>query len=249
VIAPGAGRLAIDSVARALEPTLGDSTTLIVAIGYRGKLLPELSKAPFNEQQRLATVKLAMERLRPDIILPAEDPYGSGERAIGTQPVERWERYFTDAARVAKGVNRRVRVGLSASSFRPVDSTLYAWAASPRSPIDILGFSLFPSPYIGGGIQSDTRTADRWMRVMPPQKDHWVFATGGFPLSFGERSQEEAIWEVIAWATDHPKIKGVVVYEAGDYGKSRGLRAPNGRLRPAAGAVMRALNAIRESAR
>ena len=249
VIVPGASRLAIDSVAHVVEPTRSDSTSLIVAIGYRGSVIPEIRKAPLDEPQRLATVKRVMERLRPDIILPAEDPYGSGERAVGQLPVARWERYFTDAARVAKSVDRRVRVGLAASSYRPIDSTLYAWAARPGSPIDVLGFSLFPSPYIGGGIQSDTRTADRWMRATPSRKDQWVFATGGFPLAYGEQSQADAIWEVIAWATDHPRIKGVVVYEAGDYGQSRGLRAPNGRLRPAADGVMRAVRAIRESAR
>ena len=57
------------------------------------------------------------------------------------------------------------------SPHRPTrrsDSALYAWAAAPGSPIDIVGFSLFPSPYVGGGIQSDTRTADRWMRATPP---------------------------------------------------------------------------------
>jgi hypothetical protein len=35
----------------------------------------------------------------------------------------------------------------------------------------------------------------------------------------------------------------------GDYGQARGLRAPNGRLRPATGAVMRAIRQLRESAR
>ena len=63
--------------------------------------------------------------------------------------------------------------------------------------------SLFPSPYVGGGIQADTRTADRWMRAAPPKKEAWVFATGGYPLAYGERSQSDAIWEVLAWATDH----------------------------------------------
>jgi hypothetical protein len=87
------------------------------------------------------------------------------------------------------------------------------------------------------------------MRAMPSTKEHWVFATGGFPLAFGERSQEEAIWEVAAWATNHSVIKGIIVYEAGDYGHSRGLRAPNGRIRPAARAVTRAIQQIRESAK
>ena len=75
------------------------------------------------------------------------------------------------------------------------------------------------------------------------------FATGGFPLAYGDRSQEEAIWEVLAWATDHPAIKGAVIYEAGDYGQSRGLRAPNGRFRPATAFVTRAIQQLRESAR
>jgi hypothetical protein len=249
VVVPGATRLALDSIARVLEPARRDSTVIIVAIGYRGKLVPEIGKAPLDEQARLTTVRQVMTRLHPDIILPAEDPYGAGERIVGALPPGEWEAYLSQAARIAKSINRKVRVGVAASAYTTNDSILYAWAASPRSPIDVVGFSLFPSPYVGGGIQADTRTADRWLRAMPPRKEHWVFATGGYPLAYGERSQEEAVWEVMAWATDHPFIKGVVVYEAGDYGQSRGLRAPNGRLRPVARAVMRAIRGLRESAR
>jgi hypothetical protein len=76
-----------------------------------------------------------------------------------------------------------------------------------------------------------------------------VFATGGFPLAYGERSQYNAVWEVMAWATDHPIIQGLIVYEAGDYGQARGLRAPNGRVRPVATGVIRAINGLRESAK
>jgi hypothetical protein len=249
VVVPGASRLAIDSLARVLDPARRDSALLIVALGYRGKLVPELEKAPLAEAQRLATLRLLVDRLRPDIVLPAEDPYGSGERAVGALPPEDWEAYLSRAAHVVKGIDRNVRVGVAVSAYTRNDSLLYAWAAAPRSPIDVVGFSLFPSPYVGGGIQADTRTADRWMSVMKPRKEHWVFATGGYPLAYGERSQEEAVWEVMAWATDHPIIKGLIVYEAGDYGQSRGLRAPNGRLRPAAAAVTRALRGLRESAR
>ena len=249
VVTPGAGQQAIDSLARLLDRARRDSTVLIVAIGYRTNMFPELRKVPFNSAQRLTTLRQIVARLQPDIVLPAEDPYESGERAVGTLSVEQWKAYLSEAARVAKSVRPRVRIGVAASSYRTADSTLYAWAASPRSPIDVVGFSLFPSPYIGGGIQAETGAADRWMRATPSRKQHWVFATGGFPLAYGERSQEEAIWQVLAWATDHPNIKGVVVYEAGDYGQSRGLRAPNGRLRPATRFVMRAMQQLRESAR
>jgi hypothetical protein len=249
VVTPGASRLAIDSLARVLDPARRDSTILIVAIGYRDNLFPEVRKSPFNSAQRLTTLRQVVARLQPDILLPAEDPYGSGERAVGTLSLAEWKAYLTEASRVAKSIDKNIRVGVSASSYRTADSALYAWAVAPRSPIDVVGFSLFPSPYIGGGLQSDTRTADRWMRATPSTKEHWVFATGGFPLAYGERSQEEAIWQVLAWATDHPGIKGAVIYEAGDYGQTRGLRAPNGRFRPATRIVTRAIQQLRESAR
>jgi hypothetical protein len=249
VVAPGASKAAIDSLAKVVDPSVRSAPTLIVAIGYRGKLLPELGKVKLDDQARLATLKQVITRLHPNIVLPAEDPYGAGERALGTLSSDRWKQYLTEAARVAKATDRNVKVGVAASAYTRSDSALYAWAASPDSPIDIVGFSLFPSPYVGGGIQADTRTADRWMRVTPPRKPHWVFATGGYPLAYGENSQYNAVWEVMAWATDHPAIKGLVVYEAGDYGQTRGLRAPNGRFRPVTTAVMRAIRGLRESAR
>jgi len=249
VVRPDASKLAIDSLAKVIDPNRRSASTLIVALGYNGNVIPELHKVALDEATRLATLKHVIEKLHPDIVLPAEDPYSAGERALGVVPLARWTAYLNQAARVAKATDTSVKIGVAASNFTRADSALYAWAASPNSPIDIVGFSLFPSPYVGGGIQADTRTADRWMRATPPKKPHWVFATGGFPLAYGEASQFDAVWEVMAWATDHPAIKGVVVYEAGDYGQARGLRAPNGRLRPVTTAVMRAIAQLRESAK
>jgi hypothetical protein len=248
VVVPDAGRLAIDSLARIVNERYRDSTVLVVALGYRGKIVPEFAPRPLDEAQRLATIRRVVERMHPDILLPAEDPYTAGSRAVGTLPVERWKSYLTEAARVARSVDTSVKIGVSISAFSLRDSALYAWAASPDSPIDVVGFSLFPSPYRGADIDANQRAALRWMRVYPPTKDHWVFATGGFPLAYGEVSQQRAIWQVMAWASDQPAIKGLIVYEAGDYGQSRGLKAPNGRTRPAAIAVGKAIRGIKESA-
>ena len=250
VVVPGASRSVIDSLARVLDRTRHDSTTLIVALGYEGKLVPELAPQPLNDDQRLATLDRVVRRIHPDILLPAEDPYGSGARAVGRLPLERWQQYLTRAARVAKAADRRVKVGVSVSiTAFTRDSALYAWASRSGSPMDIVGFSFFPTPYVGGDLDALERAADRWMRAAPPTKDHWVFATGGYPLAYGERIHERTIWQVLAWATEHPAITGLVVYEAGDYGQSRGLRAPNGRIRSAALAVARAIRGLRESAR
>ena len=249
VVRPGISRGSLDSLARVLDPWRRDSTTIIVAVGYPRVLVPELQTHPLNEAERVVTVRRVVARLHPDILLPAEDPYGSGSLAVGPLQPARWESYLIDAVRAAKAVDPKVRVGVAASDYRHGDSVLFAWAARDRSPIDIVGFSFFPSPYVGGGIQTDARTADRWMRATPTHKAMWIFATGGFPLAYGERSQADAIWQVLAWGTDHPGIKGAIVYEASDYLQARGLRAPNGRYRPATATVMRALGGLRESVR
>jgi hypothetical protein len=248
VIVPDIANTVLDSLARALDQLQRDSTLLIVTLGYRGKLLPEARRVPLDPRQRLTTIRRIVRRLRPDILLPAEDPYGVGERLVGRLQLGAWQDYLTSAAAAAKSVDRRVRIGLAASAFDSRDSALYAWAAGPASPIDILGFSFFPDRHGAEALDAYTRTADRWMSVMPPAKPHWVFATGGFPLAHGEESQAEAIWAILAWSTAHAVVKGVIVYEAGDYGQARGLRAPSGRLRPATFALMRAMRALRENA-
>jgi hypothetical protein len=248
VVVPGAGRTVIDSVGRILDRIRGDSTTVIVAVGYHGILLPELRHLPLNETERLETVRRVVTRLRPTILLPAEDPYGVGARVLGHLGVERWQRYLTDASRLAKQINPPTRIGVSVAGYEEADSILYAWAGKPGSPIDILGFTLFPARLGLAEIEEAfERAADRWMKASPSSKDHWVFGTGGYPLAYGERAQERTIWQVLSWATDHPNIKGVVVYEAGDYGEARGLRAPNGRVRLAGFSLRRAVRGLKES--
>ena len=86
------------------------------------------------------------------------------------------------------------------------------------------------------------------MRQFPNPKEHWVFATGGYPLVHGEQNQLLTIWGVLSWATAETPIKGLVVYEAGDYYTVRGLRAGGGRLRPATGAILKAEKGLRSGA-
>lgn len=246
-VIPDVNNRVLDSLSHSLDQLQRDSVLLIVTMGYRGKLLPELRHASLKADQRIAAIPQIVRRLDPDILLPAEDPYGEGARILGRLPVDRWKQYLTRAAAAAKRVNPRIRVGVSISAFDSRDSALYAWAASSGSPMDVVGFTLLPSREGAAGLDASMRAADRWMQVMPPAKDHWVFAAGGLPLAHGERSQEEALWDALSWSTLHPAIKGLIVYEAGDYGQSLGIRAPNGRLRPAAYAVLRAMKVLGET--
>ena len=78
-------------------------------------------------------------------------------------------------------------------------------------------------------------------------KEQWVFSARGYPRTFGEGNQERALWGVVAWATTQAKVRAVIIDGAGDYDTLDGLRAPGGRLRPAATTVARAVQALAES--
>ena len=247
VIAPGTGDSVLAQTARLVDG-LGDSMTVIVSVGYKGKLLPEFGTVPLDEATRLATVEKIVRWFHPQILLPAEDPMAVGSRIVGSLPVERWKSFLTQAAQRAKAIDPNVKIGFSVSSYGIADSIMYAWAAGRGSPIDVVGFSFFPEKKgIDDIVNAFEPAADRWMKTTPPTKEHWVFAAGGFPLNAGERMQERIVWRSLSWATDHPAIKGLIVYEAGDYAQARGLRAPNGRLRAAERAVRNAIRQLRES--
>lgn len=241
---------AMDSLARALEPFRTDTTVLIVTLDYQQGARQRLRQsreryiaARVNDLDRLTRY------LRPTIVVPAADPYGAGISHIGLQDPSFWVEYFTRTSEAIHRVRPATRVAFAASSFGPRDSTLYVWAAAPGSPVDVLGFSLFPGFDGASTLDTRMRIAQRWIRLSGEQpKNHWVFGTGGFPGVHGERSQELAIWGTAAWATTQPAIRGMIVYEAGDYDAIRGLRAPDGRLRQAAAALQRARAGLREAA-
>ena len=237
----------LDSIAHTLEILRGDSTQLIVQLGYVTSLNP-LPGRTFNETKRLAAIEPIVRILRPDILVPAVDPYGAGALATGSRPPEFWKDYLTRVSADAKRARPRTRIGVAASVFDRRDSTLYAWAAAAGSPIDVVGFSLWPSPAGTRTLDAERGAADRWMRESRSTKDHWVFATGGFPSAHGEASQEQAVWDALAWSTSRPLIKGFIVAEAGDYGSIRGIRAADGHLRAVAFAIKRAIRGLQESA-
>jgi hypothetical protein len=239
-------RAALDSLARVLEMVRNDSTQIMVTLGYARKLIP-LPGRSFHDAARLRTIDQIVRRLRPDVLIPAQDPYDAGTRAAGQHPPEYWESYLTRAAAIVQRVRPRTKIGVSASAYDRRDSTLYAWAAAPGSPIDLVGFTLFPSPSGVRTLDAARGAADRWMSVSSSSKDHWIFAAGGYPEAHGEASQERAIWAALAWGTSRPMIKGLIVSEAGDYGVIRGLRAADGHLRRATFAIMRAMKGLRES--
>lgn len=243
----GARIAALDSLASALEGRRSDSTVLVVALAYdRAERDQRRRSVGAWQDERLAAVDRIVRRLRPDILLPADDPYGVGERTLGHLAPRDWAQWIGVAAARSKRLRPRTRIAVSAARFDVADSVLFTWAASPGTPVDVLGLTLLPS--FGGAVSLDARlhAADRWLRTAPAGKPVWVFSTGGYPLAHGQRSQARAIWGTMVWASAHERVKGVIVADAGDYDGRTGLRAPGGRVRPAAAVMSRAIRSLRE---
>ncbi|GJG85595.1 hypothetical protein tb265_07760 [Gemmatimonadetes bacterium T265] len=251
----GLALTALDSLAGVLEPARRDSTLLVVSLDYDpGDAARRRADPAGFDARRLALVDRAARALRPDILLPAGAPYGDAADDVGRLTPAEWERFLTAAAARAHAVNRRIRVAVAAGDYGAADSTLWAWAASRVSSLDVVGFTVRPSFTGAGGVDARLRAAERWARaaVAAPNaparpKEQWVFDVRGFPVAHGAASQEGVVWHTIAWASARPGVAGVLVGEPGDYTEMTGLRGANGALRPAIGAVRRALRGLREA--
>jgi hypothetical protein len=253
---------ALDSLRRTLDQARRDSLRLVVTLAYGREDGAARRADPARwDARRLALVERAARALRPDVLLPAGAPYaGETTDAIGALPPDHWRDWLTRAAARVHAVNPNIRVGVAAAAYDAADSTLYAWAASRASPLDVVGFHVAPSFAGGAGVDARLRAADRWMRAdararegaaaggrVARAKSHWVFDVHGFPAVHGDASQERAVWHTLAWATANADVDGVVVSESGDYARMTGLRASSGRTRRVVGAINRASRGLREA--
>jgi hypothetical protein len=243
----GTSNASLDSLAHTLADQRGDRQ-LFVALDLSEESRPAVAQQGAYFDARVADLNRIIHVLHPDFIVPAIDPNGAASRALGRVPIAIWISYFRRAATIAHRANPKVRVLAHVGGFGARDSALYAWAAAPASPMDAIGFTLFP--WLGGAATLDARMriADAWLNSYPEPKEHWVLEAGGLPMAHGEESQARAIWGTIAWATSRRAVKGAIVVEASDYGRPIGLRAPGGRVRPAAAAMARAIRVLSENA-
>lgn len=243
----GTSNASLDSLAHSLADQRGDRQ-LFVALDLSGERKPAPAQQAAYFDARAADLARIVRALHPDFIVPAIDPNGSASRALGRVPIAIWISYFRHAALIAHQASPKVRVLAHIGGFGARDSALYAWAAAPASPVDAIGFTLFP--WLGGAATLDARMriADAWLNSYPEPKEHWVLEAGGFPMAHGEEAQASAIWGTLAWATNRRAVKGVIVREASDYGTPIGLRAPGGRVRRAAATVARAIKVLSENA-
>ena len=248
VIRPRGGTraLALDSLAHTLDPMRRRGALLIASLGYGTDDREQFRRDPeAYRRERLALLERVVQRVQPDIVFPALDPWEAGTAALGTVPARWWRTYLRESAAVAHAALPDIRVGVALSAYTAADSDLVIWAGQPDAGIDVIGLSLNPSYGGGASLQARFRAAQRWLAS--GQKPVWVLASGAYPRIFGERNQERALWGTMAWATSQRRVVGFVVVGAGDYDALTGMRTPSGRLRPAFSMLVAAKRRLAEA--
>jgi hypothetical protein len=248
----GATPRALDSLAHVLDDYRRDSAVVIITIGWDPLEAMRVRFAPTAwARERAALVAQVIRRVRPDVLVPFEEPYGAAVRITGRLPLTRWQTWHTDAARTAKTLRPRTQVLASIGAFDARDSALTAWAMGD-SVIDGVAYSMVPGIRAAVNLEARMQAADRWRigRAPSTQQSHveWVTLAGGYPWIHGEQAQDRAVWGTLAWASARPSIAGVVVGDPGDYDTRRGLRGPGGRLRPAVTSLSRAIRGLSATA-
>jgi hypothetical protein len=245
IASEGCTAAALDSLARSLDPYRRDSVLLIVTLAT-GRESGGEHREPMSRyiDRRAADVDRIVRRLRPDIVIPADPPFGAATEAVGTQTAEWWEEYYTRIAAVVHHDRPVTRTLMALAADR--DSALFEWALSGSSPVDGVAIVLATTAN-GYSAVAALVTADRWMGgASIAGRPVWVTASVA-PSIAGENAQRRLLHHVFAWATTHPTVQGVVLGDAGDYDRIAGFRARGGRLRPVVGDVAAAIFLLSET--
>lgn len=241
----GTRAASLDSLNRVLDTWRNDSNSVAIAL--------ELDRSPGspNDAQRLAAVERILQRVKPDVLIPAwRSPLPGVLPAAEPDPIW-WQTMLSSAAAVVTRVRPRTQLGWVASRMDVRDSVVYTWAALASSPVELIGAVAFPSFAGLPAVDARLRAFDRWHTLASgenSQKTHWVMEAGGLPRAHGDDAQTAAIMQTLAWASRRPWISTAIVGDASDYDAAIGLRAADGRLRDAVGILARASRGMREAA-
>lgn len=242
----GARPGALDSLARVLEPLRADSVRVAVGLHLDGR------PTAADDRARLLAVQRVLDRLKPDILFPAlPTPLPSW---FGVAPPSRawWQSILAQTAIEVERMRPRTVVGWAAARLDAVDSSVYAWATAPASPVELVGAMVYPSFSGLPAVDARLRAFDRWHTLatgnntLTPLPQHWLVNVGGLPHAHGDASQTAAIRRALSWGSRRAWIGAAIIGEPADYVGLTGLRAANGRIRGAVGATGLAARKMRE---
>lgn len=241
----GARANALDSLTQSLESLREDNVRIAVALAVGSQPSPQ------DDLERFAAIERVLTRVKPDVIFPAlGGPLPSMLRGK-TPSLAWWQRIEARSAQLVARSRPRTLIGWAAARLDATDSSMYAWAAMPSSPVRLLGAVAYPSFSGLPAVDARLRALERWhgLAVDAAGADqlHWLVNVGGLPHAHGDLAQVAAIRHTVAWGSRRSWINAAIVGEPADYDGGLGLRAANGRERLAMQSVRDVARALRDT--
>ncbi len=238
----GASASALDSVARSLEARR-DSTVLIVTFDLAPGYLQPFRPDEAWMRTRLGIVERIVQRLHPDVLVPAEGLPRTADLASVTW----WQRYYERVARSARRIDRDVSVALATDAASAADSALCDWVMRGDSPVDAMALSVRAHDGQPARFERAVAAMDRWVSLARVSPSVWLVGVPTAPAISGELAQQRLVHRALLWGASRAWVRGVIAGDASDVLASTGLRTATGRSRGALAEVGAALRALREA--
>lgn len=235
----GATTGALDSIARSVSARR-DSVVLVVTLDLARNGVPERADDAWL-RARLALVVRIVQRLHPDVLLPA-DRVTTGARIDAAW----WESYYDAVARASRRGDRQPIIALATDAEAPADSALCDWVMRGGSPVDAIALSVRAHRGTPARLEDALASMARWVslaRAVPPV---WLVGVPASPAVTGEVAQQRLVRHALLWGASQSWVRGVIAGDASDVLTSTGLRTATGRARGALAEVGAALKALRD---
>jgi len=237
----------LDSISRVLESLRDKRVRIAVALAVEGQ---PSSRA---DLERLSALERVLTRIKPDVVFPALRSAVPSLLREKQPSAAWWQSIETRSAQVVERVRPRTELAWAASRLDATDSVVYAWAATPESPIRVIGASAFPSfsglPAVNARLRAFERWHDQATSAGIAPRPHWLVSVGGLPHAHGDVAQLASIRRALSWGAERGWINAVIVGEPADYEGGLGLRASNGRQRAAVEDLAAIIRSKRSSSR
>lgn len=197
-------------------------------------------RRPADDLERLASAmgdvhRAAAARLRPDLLVLYAEPYGRLADCIASPAtIDDWVERVRKDSIVPKRAVPGLRVAVTLSSRAAHAEELFLRLSKPSSPVDAVGLMLRPDRMTMGDVQAALKTWKGWAALHPKGKEIWVLDTGAVPAVVGgELGQWRFLREVLMFAHDTARVRGVAFESIVDRKRASGLLAAFGRHRMA----------------
>lgn len=231
---------ALDSVARSVEARR-DSVVLIVTLDVDEQWW-QRRPSDAESRARLAMIARVVQRLRPDVLIPA-DRFAAG---APTADIGWWQAYYERTAATARRVDRNITVALATDAASSADSALVDWVMQGNSPLDAIAVHVDDHGADPSVFLAALNAMTRWASLAGVPPSVWILGVPASPSVTGELAQQRLVRHTLAWGAAHAWVRGVVAGDASDAMAAAALRTAEGRSRRALAEVGAALRAARD---